>query len=252
MAPAAGKNLIQFEQISLWVGGKQYLDRVELAVNQGERLVVAGMPGCGKSFFLRLALGLPGMTRADDVHYQGDVRVDGNSLLEGQTDFLQQWRRQVGAVLRGGGLIDNMDVRTNITLPLNYHCADLMSSEQIQKRCTQLMEELEIEHLDHPGLRPIGLNHEERIYVALARALISEPCALLFDDPAMGFGPDATARLLPFLFHRPVFDDGIRVHEGKEGPVTWLIATTNMAVYREWGDRFALLEDRRVRVLTES
>ena len=244
-----GSPLVIFEQLSLWVGERCFLQEIDLVVEEGKTLVVAGEPGSGKSFFLRLALGLPGMGRADEVRYQGDVTVDGFSALEGEIGLLQQWRRQVGALLRSGGLIDNMDVRRNITLPLYYHFSDIMSPQQIEGRCSTLMAALDIEYLDQPGLRPTGLNSEERIYVALARALINEPCVLLADDPAAGLGPEATARLLPRLFYRPEFEDGIAVHQRTSHPVTRLITTTDIGDYLDKGDCFAVLEDRRLRML---
>jgi len=241
--------LIVFDRVSLWVQDRRFLHEVELSVREGETLVVASPPGSGKSFFLRLALGLPGMQRTDEVRYQGDVTAAGTSLLEGDSGFLQQWRRQVGSVLRGGGLIDNMDVRRNITLPLYYHFTDIMSEAQIEARCSTLMADLGIEPLDQPGRRPVSLNVEQRIYVALARALINEPCLLLLDDPAAGLGSEATERLMPFLFHRPDFEDGISVHDRTGQPVTRLITTTDLATYLEQGDRFAVLFDQELRVL---
>ena len=244
-----GSPLVIFDRVSLWVGQRRFLQEIDLVVEQGKTLVVAGAPGSGKSFFLRLVLGLPGMGRADEVRYQGDVTVDGVSLLDGDIGFLQQWRRQAGAVLRSGGLIDNMDIRRNIILPLSYHFSDVMSPRQIEERCSTLMVALEIEYLDQPGLRPTALNSEERIYVALARALINEPCVLLADDPAAGLGPEATARLLPWLFYRPEFEDGIAVHERAGHPVTRLITTTDIGDYLDRGDRFGVLEERRLRML---
>ena len=243
--------LIVFDKVSLWMGENLFLEDVELVIKEGETVVVSGQPGSGKSFLLRLVLGLPGMSRADAVRFRGDVIIAGSRLLNGRADFLLNWRRQVGSILWFGGLIDNMDIRRNITLPLYYHFSDMMHPDQIEARCGLLMAELNITHLDKPGLRPIATNSEERIRVALARALINQPCALLLDDPIAGLGPETSAHLLPQLFRRPSFADGIEVHERAGGPVSRLIVTTNLDAYREWGDRFAILEDRKVRMIEE-
>lgn len=243
--------LIVFDQVSLWVGNRLFLDDIELVIGEGETVVVGGQPGSGKSFLLRLVLGLPGMSQADGVRFSGEVVAADDRLLSGRADSLQNWRRQVGSVLWSGGLIDNMDIRRNITLPLYYHFSDMMRPEQIEARCSLLMSELEITHLDIPGLRPIATNSEERIRVALARALINQPCALLLDDPVAGMGPETAAQLLPQIFSRPSFADGIEVHARTKRPVSRLIVTNNLEAYRKWGDRFAVLEDRKVRMIEE-
>lgn len=243
--------LIVLDKVSLWVGERLFLEDIELTIGEGETVVVGGQPGSGKSFLLRLVLGLPGMSQSDEVRLRGEVIAAGNELLPGKSGFLQNWRRQVGSVLWFGGLIDNMDIRRNITLPLYYHFSDMMHPDQIEARCSLLLSELGITHLDKPGLRPIATNSEERIRVALARALINQPCALLLDDPISGLGPETVARLLPKLFYRPSFADGIEVHERTRRPVSRLIVTTNLDAYREWGDRFAILEDRQVRMIEE-
>ena len=241
--------LVVFDRLSLWVGERQFLRNVELTVEEGERLLICGGPGSGKSFLLRLILGLPGMGRADEVRYSGAVRARGLSLLEAASGPLQQWRREVGAVLRGGCLIDNMDIRRNITLPLYYHCGELFSSEQIERRCSFLMELLGIGHLDQPGLRPVALDPEERVRAALARALIGQPCLLLLDDPVAGLGEEAAFRLLPFFSSRPEFDDGIQTHDRTETPFSCLVTTTDDRAYGDWADRRAALEGGSVRMI---
>jgi ABC-type transporter Mla maintaining outer membrane lipid asymmetry ATPase subunit MlaF len=238
---AALAPLVEFAGVSLEVGGRRFLDRVDLALGRGETLVVAGPPGSGKSFVLRLILGLPGMQRADQVRLWGEVRFEGESVFALSAGRLQQVRRRLGAIMRGGGLIDNMDLRRNITLPLYYHQSEVLRAERIEARCTQLMAGLGIAQLDRPGRRPVTLNQEERLCVSLARALIGEPALLLADDPTAGLDAGAAARLLDHFWAPPGRDGGF--------PLTRLIAAASLAPYLGREARFALLREGRLEVL---
>ena len=248
-AAEAAPQAVVLDQFSLYVDGRCFLHRVDLTVAEGETLVVAGPAGSGKSFVLRAAMGMPGVPHGETVEFEGDVRVLGHALWQLAPHELQGLRMRLGSVMLGGGLIDNMDVRRNIALPLQYHFADVLSASQIQARCTALLAAVGHGHLDRPGIRPVNLNREERVYVALARALINQPHLLLFDDPAAGLSPGAAGRLVEFLFHRPRFEDGAVLHDEPERQVTRLIATTDLADYLPWGDRFAVLSDHELRLL---
>ena len=240
---------VVLDRFSLYVDGRCFLRRVDLTVAEGETLVVAGPTGCGKSFVLRAAMGMPGVPHGEAVEFEGDVRVFGHSLWQLDSHDLQELRMRMGSVMRGGGLIDNMEVRRNIALPLQYHFADVLKAQDIQARCTALLAAMGQGNLDRPGIRPVNLNREQTVYVALARALINQPDLLLFDDPAAGLSPGAAGRVVEFLFHQPEFGDGILLRDEPQRKTTRLIATTDLANYLEWGDSFAVLSDYEVRLL---
>ena len=235
---------IVFDKLSLYLDGRCYLKQVDFQLHEGQTLVIAGAPGCGKSFVLRVLLGMPGVSRSEVVEYEGEVLVDGVSILGSNSTELQKMRMQTGFLMRGGGLIDNMDIRGNITLPLVYHFRELINIEDIYARCTTLLAAMGFEYLDQPGRRPVSLNSEELLYVALARALINTPRLLLLDDPLLGLSPGAAARLLDFLFYHPEFGDDINLHKNVSGAVTRLLATSNFNHYLKRGDLFAVLQNQ--------
>lgn len=240
---------ISFEQVSLWVEGHQYLDRADLQVERGETLVVAGLPGCGKSFVLRLVLGLPGMGLGEAVHVDGRVAVEGHSITEMTPPELRQWRCRTGALLRGGALIENMDIRHNIGLPLDYHCRERLAPETIDARCRLMLADMGLSQLHDSGLRPVSLNREQRLYVALARALVAEPEVLLMDAPATGLSPASAERIVEFcLDYAPQFAGRC----AGNGPVTRLLTTNDMSRYLARGSRFAMLCEGRLIDLGDS
>ena len=245
----SGDPVIVFDKVSLFVDGRRFLDRADLVVYEGESLVVAGPTGCGKSFVLRLVLGLPGMTR-DSVRVEGDVVVDGCSILSASLPAVQRLRRRMGSVLSGGGLIENMDVRRNIALPLNYHYRDVLGAAEIDARCDAILGDMELEELALPGRRPVSLNRMERIYVALARALVNQPHILLLDEPTTGLSPVARQRLARFCFYyRPEFSTAPTMEEVSDKPLTRIVATVDLERYLDFGHRFAVLADGKIQVV---
>jgi|TARA_B100001964_G_scaffold241364_1_gene313611 ABC-type transporter Mla maintaining outer membrane lipid asymmetry ATPase subunit MlaF len=234
--------LLQFRQVTLEVEGRRFLDGAELRVDAGESVIVAGTPGSGKSFVLRLLLGLPGIGDAQVV-LRGEVIVAGQSVFELGGNDLQVLRRRIGFVMQEGGLIENMDIRRNVTLPIQYHFRDMLSDGSLaDRRCDQLLERFDISHLGSSGLRPVSLDHEQKIYVALARALVMDPFLLLLDDPMIGLSPDSAQRLCHHAFDSTsLFTD--RLPGETTESLTHLLTTADLGGYLEHGDRFVLLDD---------
>ena len=249
-APLEEQPLVQFDRVTLAVDGRTYLRNVDLTVNEGEALVVAGPPGCGKSFLPRLILGLPGM-RKESIYLDGEVRVAGHNIMaDNSAADMQRLRRQMGSVLRGGGLIENMDIRRNITLPLNYHYRDVMRPAEIDARCDSLLEDMDLSDLAIPGRRPVGLNREERLYASLARALINEPFLLMLDEPTAGLSPMSAQRLTQFLFYyQPEFATHADAGGLSGRRLTRLVTSVDLGRYLRHGTRFAVLDDQRLTVV---
>jgi ABC-type transporter Mla maintaining outer membrane lipid asymmetry ATPase subunit MlaF len=243
---------VELRDVSLEVEGRSYLRHADLRVEAGESVVIAAPPGSGKSFVPRLLLGLPGMD-VDQAYLSGQVRVDGQLVGELSATDLQLLRRRIGNVMRDGGLIENMDIPSNVALPLSYHYRDLLEAEEIAGRSRQVLSDLGVEHLGRQGLRPVSLHREQRIYASLARALVGEPFLLLADEPCMGLSPGPARQLCERLLHyeprfaRPLPGTG---HGGRG--LTRLVTTANLGPYLGLADRFLLLADGGLEPLGDS
>ena len=247
MQDDASPTLVELRDVTLEVDGQVYLRQANLTLSVGESLVVAGLPGSGKSFVIRLMLGLPGLGSGSRSHLEGEVLVDGVDVAATSGQDLQALRSRMGAVLLDGGLIENMDVRRNIMLPLTYHHRTDMGKVEIDERCDLLLQDLGLSHLNRPGLRPVGLNREERIYVSLARALANEPFLLLMDDPAAGLSPGCAARLSEVCFgYYPRFSTHPHTQVLSTRPLTRVMTTSDIGRYLTFGDRFVVLSEQQL------
>lgn len=244
-------NCVEMRHVRLEVDGQRYLDGADLTVATGESVVIAGLPGCGKSFIPRLILGLPGMDD-DDVTVRGDILVAGDNVPDLSSQDLQALRRRVGSVMRDGGLIENMDIRTNVTLPLTYHYQNVLGPAEIRARCDALLEDLQLTHLGIAGIRPVAINREERLYTSLARALVCEPFLLLLDELCAGLSPGSGRRLCRYAFsYQPSFATRLPErssdHTLVEAPGLTRIATTvDLGRYLDIADRFVLMWDGKL------
>lgn len=154
------------------------LDGVNLTIEKGMVTCVIGKSGTGKSILLKHIIGL---MQPDS----GQVCVDGiptNQMDNGQR---QRFHRRISYMFQDNALFDFLTVWENIALPLTEKRAVPM--EQIRERVREKMQMLEIS--SHEDKYPAQLSGGIRKRVALARALVTEPVAVLFDEPTTGLDP---------------------------------------------------------------
>lgn len=167
------------------------LENLDLEIATGERVAVMGASGSGKSTLLNLAAG---MDRPDE----GMVRVLGETLADLAEPGLTRFRaRNIGLVFQDFNLIDSLNVRENITLPLWLN--GLKELDKDGGAIGALTEALGITGLLER--MPDQLSGGEKQRVAIARALVHGPELLLADEPT-GSLDEATAGRVLALFDR--------------------------------------------------
>ncbi len=147
-------------------GGHEAVAGLDLAVADGERLVLVGPSGCGKSTVLRLIAGLEAPTR-------GRVRIDGDDVT-GHSPR----ERDVAMVFQSYALYPHKSVRENLAFGLRVRAVDRTERE---RRVNDAADRLGL--ADVLDRRPGQLSGGQRQRVALGRALVREPRAFLLDEP---------------------------------------------------------------------
>lgn len=139
---------------------------VDLEVQPGEFIALLGPSGCGKTTVLRSIAGLVTPTA-------GDIRIDGQSILAHSVH-----RRDLGMVFQSYALFPHMSLRQNVGFGLKMRG---VSRAEIDQRVDATLDLVQMRHLAER--LPAQLSGGQQQRIALARAIITNPTALLLDEP---------------------------------------------------------------------
>lgn len=159
-------------------GPQRVLAGVNLEIPDGSIYVIIGRSGAGKSCLLKHLIGLLQPDR-------GEVWVDGVEISALRGRALNDVRHRFGMLFQGGALFDSLSVYDNVAFPLREKTR--LSESAIRLKVDERLAQVGLSGID--GKFPSELSGGMRKRAALARALISEPEILLFDEPTTGLDP---------------------------------------------------------------
>jgi multiple sugar transport system ATP-binding protein len=147
-------------------GAVQVLHEVDIAVEEGEFLVLVGPSGCGKSTLLNMIAGLEAIS-------SGEIAIKGRVV-----NGVHPSKRNIAMVFQSYALYPNMTVGQNITFGLEMHG---VPKPERDKALAEVAKLLQIDHL--LDRKPGQLSGGQRQRVAMGRALVRNPDVFLFDEP---------------------------------------------------------------------
>ncbi len=213
--------LIEVQNLSKSFNGLQVLKDVNLVVEKGSTAVILGKSGVGKSVLLKTIIGLiPPDT--------GSVRIDGQEVVGMNRKTLDALRRQMGYLFQGAALYDSMTVRENLAFPLERQVR--LTSGELEEKIIQQLQMVGLE--DAIDKMPAELSGGMKKRIGLARALITNPRIMLYDEPTTGLDP-ITAREISYL---------IKELQQRYQP-TSIAVTHDMTCARIIADKAAVLHD---------
>jgi phospholipid/cholesterol/gamma-HCH transport system ATP-binding protein len=239
--------VIRFDNLHKSFGDQHVLAGLNLDVKRGGTLAIMGASGSGKSVTLRHIIGL---MKPDE----GRVLVEGQEVAAMSALELSEMRKDMGYVFQEGALINWLSIGENVALPLREN-TDLPDDE-IRDRVQQ---KLELVHVpDAWNKMPSEISGGMKKRIGIARALITDPSIILYDEPNAGLDPEI-ARAINHIIrqladsldvtsivveHRieciqAVADEVLFLHEGKaliQAPMNEFFASEHPRLKRFFGN----------------
>jgi phospholipid/cholesterol/gamma-HCH transport system ATP-binding protein len=204
---------------------------VSLTVAEGETLAIVGPSGTGKSVLLKTTIGLI-------VPDQGDVLLDGESVVTASREKLQEIRRRVGYVFQNAALFDSMNVYENVAFGIQTGIAKELGKQEVLARVVTALDDVNLDPAVVMPKLPSELSGGMRKRVGLARAIVGRPEILLYDEPVTGLDPINAAAV-----------DRLIKQIGDKKGVTSIVVTHDIEGGLALCDRVALLEGGHLRFI---
>jgi polar amino acid transport system ATP-binding protein len=222
-APVSDATL-RIRGLNKWYGAYHALRGIELEVRAGERVVICGPSGSGKSSLIRCINGI-------EAFQQGELQVCGVGLgREATAARLTAVRRQVGMVFQQFNLFPHMTALQNCTYaPVSTR---LLGSEAAQSAALALLARVRVE--EHAHKYPAQLSGGQQQRVAIARALCMKPKLMLFDEVTSSLDPEMVKEVLDTMV--ALAEDGM----------TMVCVTHEMGFARKVADRVVFMDDGQI------
>mgnify|MGYP003960817249 CR=1 FL=1 len=170
--------LIQLVDIKKRFEAQKVLKGAKLSINKREITTIIGKSGTGKSVLLKHIIGL--------MHPDsGQILFNGEPVHKMSKKKLKDFRKKMSYMFQDNALFDSMTIFDNIALPLSEN--NEFSKERIKEKVMKRIKELGLSGSEKKY--PSQLSGGMRKRVALARALVTDPGIVLFDEPTTGLDP---------------------------------------------------------------
>ncbi len=192
---------------------------IDYTVEQGQKIVIVGPSGGGKSTFLRCLNLLETPTG-------GDIIFDGENITDPKTD-INKVRQRMGMVFQTFNLFNNLTVMENLTLaPVKLK---IMKEEEAKEKALNLLKRVNLE--EKADVYPSSLSGGQKQRIAIVRSLCMNPEVMLFDEPTSALDPEMVGEVLDVM--KQLADDGM----------TMVVVTHEMGFAREVGTKVLFMAD---------
>ena len=192
---------------------------IDYTINKGDKIVIVGPSGGGKSTFLRCLNLL-------EVPTDGEIFFHGEKINSKKCN-INLVRQKMGMVFQHFNLFPHKTILENLTLaPVKLK---LMTKEEAEKKGMELLERVGLP--DKANAYPATLSGGQKQRVAIARALAMNPEVLLFDEPTSALDPEMVGEVLDLM--KELARDGM----------TMVVVTHEMGFAREVADKILFMCD---------
>ena len=204
---------IEVKHLNKSFGEKQVLDDVSFTVNDGETLAVVGFSGSGKSTVLKLISG----------------------LLEKDSGEIKTSEGDIAMVFQYSALFDSLDIEDNISFALRERkdLRDKYSEKEIHDIVVQKLALVGLKGIEK--LFPSELSGGMQKRVSFARAIVTNPNTILYDEPTAGLDPISSTLIEDYI---------VRLKE--ETKAASIVVTHQMSTITRTADRVIMLYNGKI------
>ncbi len=213
--------MISVNNISKKFENKVVLNSVNLEIESGQTVVILGKSGSGKSVLLKC------ITRLMEPD-SGEILINNENILKYNHARLNEVRKKMGFLFQSGALYDSMNVHDNLAFPLSKHTK--LSKDEIHEKVVEVLEWVDL--VEAIKKMPSELSGGMRKRIALARALITKPEIMLYDEPTTGLDPITTKEITELI-----------VNMQNKFKMTSIVVTHDLIVLRGTADKTYILKD---------
>lgn len=170
--------MIEFKHVSKSFGTKRVLDDISFCIPDGKITFIVGKSGEGKSVTMKHIMLL---LRPDS----GSIEVNGNNIIEFNSKRIQEYRKKIGILFQSSALFDSLTVGENVYFVLKEFGS--YSFMELKEKAEDILTQVGLPGIQHKY--PSQLSTGEKKRVGLARALVSNPDIIIYDEPTTGMDP---------------------------------------------------------------
>jgi len=215
-------SIIQIKDVYKYFGNLCALNKINLEINPGEKVVVIGPSGSGKSTMLR------SINRLEEID-KGQIIIDGQDINDKSND-INAIRQELGMVFQSFNLFPHKTVLGNLTMaPMKLK---KLPKREAEKIAMELLHKVGISEKAHVYPKMLSGGQQQR--VAIARALAMNPKIMLFDEPTSALDPEMIGEVLDVM-----------VNLAKEG-MTMVCVTHEMGFAKEVADKVIFMDKGKI------
>jgi branched-chain amino acid transport system ATP-binding protein len=218
--PATGEVFLSVQEVDLYYGDAQALDRVSVDVPKGQIVAIVGANGAGKSSLIRTIAGI-------EAPRGGRIRFKGTDIAGRESHHI--CNLGIGQVAEGRQVFPTLSVLENLEMGAMLPRARKGAKRALEEVFT-MFPRLAERRGQHAGTMSGG----EQQMLAIARCLMGEPELILFDEPSLGLGPLVVQQVLHTI--RTLNARGLTI----------LLVEQNVAVSLKISNRAYVLENGRI------
>lgn len=216
--------MIRIKDLHKSFNEQKVLDGINLEIKDGETIAIIGRSGCGKSVLIKHIIGL---LKPD----KGFVEVDGKIVNQLDENELYELRKNFGFLFQGAALFDSLTVEENVGLALIENTR--MKRDEIRKIVDEKLALVNLFGINDK--KPAELSGGMKKRVGLARALVTNPKYILYDEPTTGLDPISSDTIDQLIYDL-----------SKKLKVTSIVVTHDLVSVRKVADRVAMIYNGKI------